>query len=205
LKQSVHYSYFLPVIATPNRGPEVKLVINERCLADELQEALQRGDNDDVFLPEQTHKQEKVYPKFSKQYLDELKNGCFNSVSGNTAPCLSSDNVYLSEDSVPDTRPRLRSRHMSKDARHLSADSGRSLSTDSGTDADVDAPNKTEKVDSRLYSITSQKRIEAKDSKKYLSSKEEVSESSASSAALLTSDDRKRRGSGDGTIISLPL
>lgn len=185
---------------TPNRGPDVK-PINERCLADELQEALLRGDNDDVFLPEQPPKQEKVYPKFSKQYLDELKNGCFNSVSGNTAPCLSSDNVYLSEDSVPDTRPRLRSSFMSKDARHLSGDSGRSFSTDSSSDADVEAPNRTEKVNSRLCSITSQKRTEAKDHNKYIASNEEVSGSSASSSALLTSDDRKRRDSGDGEII----
>ncbi|XP_048769960.1 C-Jun-amino-terminal kinase-interacting protein 1-like isoform X3 [Ostrea edulis] len=184
------------IVVTPNRGPDVK-PINERCLADELQEALLRGDNDDVFLPEQPPKQEKVYPKFSKQYLDELKNGCFNSVSGNTAPCLSSDNVYLSEDSVPDTRPRLRSSFMSKDARHLSGDSGRSCSTDSSSDADVEAPNRTEKVNSRLCSITSQKRTEAKDHNKYIASKEEVSGSSASSSALLTSDDRKRRDSGD--------
>ncbi|XP_062576273.1 uncharacterized protein LOC134238176 [Saccostrea cucullata] len=183
------------VIVTPSKVPEVK-PINEKCLADELQEALLRGDNDDVFLPEQSPKQGKVYPKFSKQYLDELKSVCFNSVSGNTAPCLSSDNVYLSEDSVPDTRPRTRSRHNSTDSRHLSTESGHS-STDSCKDPDGTAPKQTERDNSRASSIMTQKRIAAKDRNKYMTSKEEVDETTASASALITSEDRRRRDSGD--------
>lgn len=87
--------------------------VNERCLADELQEALLKSDSveDDVFLPNElpTAKQcpdnSKIYPKFSGRYLDELRSLQFsNSVSKNTKAYLNSNNIYLEEDSSVETR-----------------------------------------------------------------------------------------------------
>lgn len=87
--------------------------MNERCLADELQEALLKAESveDDVFLPNEqpTAKQcldnSKIYPKFSGRYLDELKSLQFsNSVSKNTKPFLNSNNIYLEEDSSVETK-----------------------------------------------------------------------------------------------------
>ncbi|VDI63227.1 mitogen-activated protein kinase 8 interacting protein 1 [Mytilus galloprovincialis] len=84
-------------------------VTNEKCLADELQEALLKTDSaeeDDVFLPseptvtKQSSANDKIYPKFSRKYLEELKCSHFtNSVSKNTKPFLNSNNIYLEEDS----------------------------------------------------------------------------------------------------------
>lgn len=93
------------------------LVKNERCLADELQEALLKteNDDDDVFLPsdsiptKQTSENSKIYPKFSGRYLQELKTLQFtNSVSKNTKPLLHSNNIYLEEDSTA-----VETRHLS--------------------------------------------------------------------------------------------
>lgn len=83
---------------------------NERCLADELQEALLKTeiDDDDVFLPSESVKKpdiSKIYPKFSGRYLEELKSLQFtNSVSKNTKPYLNSNNIYLEEDSTVETK-----------------------------------------------------------------------------------------------------
>ena len=82
--------------------------INEKCLADELQEALVRSDNcddesdnNDVFLPNNAAVTvPKVYPKYSGNFLEDLKNAKFNSVSKNTRAYLNSDNMYLKEDST---------------------------------------------------------------------------------------------------------
>ena len=94
------------------------LVKNERCLADELQEALLKTESDaddDVFLPsdsvptKQTSENTKIYPKFSGRYLQELKTLQFtNSVSKNTKPFLNSNNIYLEEDSTT-----VETRHLS--------------------------------------------------------------------------------------------
>ncbi|XP_052087011.1 C-Jun-amino-terminal kinase-interacting protein 1-like isoform X2 [Mytilus californianus] len=90
--------------------PTVK---NEKCLADELQEALLKTDSeeDDVFLPseptvtKQSSANDKIYPKFSRKYLEELKCSHFtNSVSKNTKPYLNSNNIYLEEDSTVETK-----------------------------------------------------------------------------------------------------
>jgi len=100
-------------VANSNNGPPS----NSKCLADELQEALlqevhQQGndydDDDDVFLPDSTNQTKnsqntKVYPKFSGNYLEELKKLTFNCVSKNTRPYLTSNNVYLAEDSTDDS------------------------------------------------------------------------------------------------------
>ena len=78
---------------------------NEKCLADELQEALVKpdhsdSDTDDVFMPNTTKTLPKVYPKYSGKLIEDLKNRVkFNSVSKNTRAYLNSDNVYLQEDS----------------------------------------------------------------------------------------------------------
>ncbi|KAJ8315687.1 hypothetical protein KUTeg_007837 [Tegillarca granosa] len=88
-------------------------IVNEKCLAEELQEALTQDvpvvedDDDNVFLPNtpcqaQKGKSNKVYPKFSGRFLEELKNLQFNAVSKNTRPYLNSDNIYLEEDSTND-------------------------------------------------------------------------------------------------------
>lgn len=88
-------------------------IVNEKCLAEELQEALTQDvvvaddDDDNVFLPNtscqaQKGKSNKVYPKFSGKFLEELKNLQFNAVSKNTRPYLNSDNIYLEEDSTID-------------------------------------------------------------------------------------------------------
>lgn len=176
------------IVVAPNQSQNTKPV-NEKCLADELQEALLRVDTDEVFTGDQPPKQNKVYPKFSKQYLDDLKYVCFNSVSSNTAPCLSSDNVYLSEDSVPDTRPRPQSCHVPRNVRHLSTGSSR---LSSSSDADVESlSNQT---------IKSQTPLQTKEQKQTIALKEEMSELSASAAVPLTSEDRRRRNSGDGMI-----
>ncbi|KAL4233767.1 C-Jun-amino-terminal kinase-interacting protein 1 [Mactra antiquata] len=100
----------LPDIPKPGQGPSSALkpkpVHNEKCLADELQEALVKdehdieSDNDDVFLPQSTKKIQKVYPKYSCKFLEELKHVKFNSVSKNTRALLNSDNMYLKEDST---------------------------------------------------------------------------------------------------------
>ena len=94
------------------------LVKNERCLADELQEALLKTESDaddDVFLPsdsvptKQISENTKIYPKFSGRYLQELKTIQFtNSVSKNTKPFLNSNNIYLEEDSTT-----VETRHLS--------------------------------------------------------------------------------------------
>ena len=42
----------------------------------------------------------KVYPKYSGNFLEDLKNVKFNSVSKNTRAYLNSDNMYLKEDST---------------------------------------------------------------------------------------------------------
>lgn len=167
--------------------------MNEKCLADELQEALLNTDSDDVFVASPPPKQSKVYPKFSKQYLEDLKSVCFNSVSGNTAPCLTSDNVYLAEDSVPDTRPKSQSRHVTSNARHLSAGSARLSSSD---DADTESFNEVDQT------FNSQPFIEAKEKTKCIALKEEMSELRAGkcASAPMTSEDRKRRGDGEGKI-----
>lgn len=174
----------------PNQALNTKPV-NEKCLADELQEALLRVDTDEVFIDDQPPKRNKVYPKFSKQYLDDLKYVCFNSVSSNTAPCLSSDNVYLSEDSVPDTRPRPQSGHVPRNVRHLSTGSSR---LSSSSDVDVEPLSNLDQT------IQSQTPLQTKEQKQTIALKEEMSELSASAAVPLTSDDRRRRNSGDGMI-----
>ena len=84
------------------QGP-VSKVPNEKCLADELQEALiksehQSDTDDEVFLPN-SKPLPKVYPKFSCKFLEELVQVKFNSVSKNTRAYLNSDNLYLKEDS----------------------------------------------------------------------------------------------------------
>nr|XP_011422218.2 uncharacterized protein LOC105324754 isoform X2 [Crassostrea gigas] len=171
----------------PNQALNTKPV-NEKCLADELQEALLRVDTDEVFIDDQPPKRNKVYPKFSKQYLNDLKYVCFNSVSSNTAPCLSSDNVYLSEDSVPDTRPRPQSGHVPRNVRHLSTGSSR---LSSSSDVDVEPLSNLDQT------IQSQTPLQTKEQKQTIALKEEMSELSASAAVPLTSDDRRRRNSGD--------
>lgn len=178
------------IVVAPNQSQNTKPV-NEKCLADELQEALLRVDTDEVFTGDQPPKQNKVYPKFSKQYLDDLKYVCFNSVSSNTAPCLSSDNVYLSEDSVPDTRPRPQSCHVPRNVRHLSTGSSR---LSSSSDADVESLSNPDQT------IKSQTPLQTKEQKQTIALKEEMSELSASAAVPLTSEDRRRRNSGDGMI-----
>lgn len=87
----------------PVQGPGSKEP-NEKCLADELQEALiksvhQSDSDDDVFLPNSKPSLPKVYPKFSCKFLEELVQIKFNSVSKNTRAYLNSDNLYLKEDS----------------------------------------------------------------------------------------------------------
>ena len=89
-------------------GPQAP---NEKCLADELQEALiksvhQTDSDDDVFLPD-SKPVPKVYPKFSCKFLEELVQVKFNSVSKNTRAYLNSDNLYLKEDS---SHPTVRKR-----------------------------------------------------------------------------------------------
>jgi hypothetical protein len=82
-----------------------KSINNEKCLADELQEALVKNDQaieseDDVFIPSSGKQIPKVYPKYSGKFLEELKTVKFNSVSKNTRAFLNSDNMYLKEDST---------------------------------------------------------------------------------------------------------
>lgn len=89
-------------------GPMVQLkprvIHNEKCLADELQEALTRPNVDPRELEEEdyfqaTTQKQMVYPKYSGKFLEELRNVKFNSVSKNTRAYLNSDNMYLKEDS----------------------------------------------------------------------------------------------------------
>lgn len=100
----------LPDIPKKTHAPGLplkpKVINNEKCLADELQEALVKNeyqidsDNDDVFLPNSGKQLPKVYPKYSCKYIEELKSIKFNSVSKNTRALLNSDNMYLKEDSA---------------------------------------------------------------------------------------------------------
>ena len=92
------FSGSVPVSGSSSKVP------NEKCLADELQEALiksehQSDTDDDVFLPN-SKPLPKVYPKFSCNFLEELVQVKFNSVSKNTRAYLNSDNLYLQEDST---------------------------------------------------------------------------------------------------------
>ena len=109
-------------------GPQAP---NEKCLADELQEALirsvhQTDNDDDVFLPD-SKTTPKVYPKFSCKFLEELLQVRFDSVSKNTRAYLDSDNFYLKEDSSdPSSRERETSRPLDINTRKRD----RSLSSD---------------------------------------------------------------------------
>ena len=119
-KNRPYYSspYFFGYFVDELSVEEKILVKNERCLADELQEALLKTESDvddDVFLPsdsvatKQTSENTKIYPKFSGRYLQELKTLQFtNSVSKNTKPFLNSNNIYLEEDSTT-----VETRHLS--------------------------------------------------------------------------------------------
>ena len=90
-------------------GPTVllkpRVVTNEKCLADELQEALTRpnvdtgSSEDDAYCQGANTNTQMVYPKYSCKYLEELKIVRFNSVSKNTRAYLKTDNMYLKEDS----------------------------------------------------------------------------------------------------------
>lgn len=78
--------------------------VNERCLADELKDALRKESldedaDDDVFLPT-TSTQNTDYPKFSSNFIEDLRQVPFSSVSKNTRAYLNSDNQYLLEDST---------------------------------------------------------------------------------------------------------
>ena len=101
----------LVLIAAPAPPCRPRTEYNEKCLADELQEALIHRDsdgdvsNDGVFVPSGANKQlPKVYPKYSNKFLEELTCVKFNSVSKNTRAYLNSDNVYLQEDSSDHSR-----------------------------------------------------------------------------------------------------
>lgn len=103
----------IPKKALVNAVPlKPKVISNELCLADELQEALVKNDcslesdNDEVFLPNSGKQLPKVYPKYSCKFLEELKCVKFNSVSKNTRAFLNSDNMYLKEDSTENSDHR---------------------------------------------------------------------------------------------------
>ncbi|KAL3883764.1 hypothetical protein ACJMK2_029996 [Sinanodonta woodiana] len=90
----------------PPSQPIGVTAVNEKCLADELQEALfkkeiisDEDESDEVFLPN-SRTVPKIYPKFSRKYIEDLKGLKFNTVSKNTRTFINSDNVYLQEDSV---------------------------------------------------------------------------------------------------------
>ncbi|XP_052807808.1 JNK-interacting protein 1-like [Mya arenaria] len=77
---------------------------NEKCLADELQEALVRSEHDlDLEHADGAARTPKAYPKYSRKFLEELSCVKFNSVSKNTRAYLGSDNMYLKEDSSNQT------------------------------------------------------------------------------------------------------
>lgn len=84
---------------------KLKVIANDRCLADELRDALVQKEftedcDDDVFESASDNQLQKVYPKYSRKFLEELKTVKFNSVSKNTRAYLNSDNIYLQEDST---------------------------------------------------------------------------------------------------------
>lgn len=109
-------------ISAPFIPLKPKVINNEKCLADELQEALVKNehhidsDNDDVFLPNSGKQLPKVYPKYSCKYLEELKTLKFNSVSKNSRALLNSDNMYLKEDSADQTDEHRTAHEKSQDA-----------------------------------------------------------------------------------------
>ncbi|XP_033739818.1 C-Jun-amino-terminal kinase-interacting protein 1-like [Pecten maximus] len=123
----------------PNKSPDGESSsgnpVNAKCLADELQEALVRDsrpnstdDDDDVFYPTpsegKSSPSSKVYPKFSCKFLEELKLINFNSVSKNTRPYTSSNNVYLEEDSTADSQRHLSVATSSRRRRNSSGGDG---------------------------------------------------------------------------------
>ncbi|XP_060080204.1 C-Jun-amino-terminal kinase-interacting protein 2-like [Ylistrum balloti] len=122
----------------PNKSPDGETTsapVNAKCLADELQEALVRDsrqnsveDDDDVFYPTasegKSSSPSKVYPKFSCKFLEELKTINFNSVSKNTRPYTSSNNVYLEEDSTTDSQRHLSVATSSRRRRNSSGGDG---------------------------------------------------------------------------------
>lgn len=107
--------------------------VNAKCLADELQEALVRDsrpnstdEDDEVFYPTPSEDKTspKMYPKFSCKFLEELKLINFNSVSKNTRPYTSSNNVYLEEDSTTDSQRHLSVATSSRRRRNSSGGDG---------------------------------------------------------------------------------
>ncbi|OWF50200.1 C-Jun-amino-terminal kinase-interacting protein 1-like [Mizuhopecten yessoensis] len=123
----------------PNKSPDGEstssVPVNSKCLADELQEAMVRDsrqnstdDDDDVFYPTpsegKSSPSSKAYPKFSGKFLEELKTINFNSVSKNTRPYTSSNNVYLEEDSTADSQRHLSVATSSRRRRNSSGGDG---------------------------------------------------------------------------------
>ena len=125
---------FLCIFTAPAIPLKPKVINNEKCLADELQEALVKNeqtiesDNDDVFLPSSGKQIPKVYPKYSGKFLEELKTVKFNSVSKNTRAFLNSDNMYLIEDSTERSDEQKAAQEKSND---MSSARAREVSTSS--------------------------------------------------------------------------